>query len=77
MPVIKASLTLSFLQQYQYVSGSKSETMDRCFVCHSICFRFCLLHGGKFTLTHVCASNRRVHFSAKSFSLGNLSFGWL
>jgi len=28
MPVVQASLTLSFLYQYQYVSGSKSETID-------------------------------------------------
>jgi len=28
MPVVEASLTLSFLYQYQYVSGSKSETID-------------------------------------------------
>jgi len=28
MPVVEASLTSSFLYQYQYVSGSKSETID-------------------------------------------------
>jgi len=28
MPVVEASLTLSFLYQYQYVSGSKPETID-------------------------------------------------
>jgi len=28
MPVVEAPLTLSFLYQYQYVSGSKSETID-------------------------------------------------
>jgi len=28
MPVVEASLTLLFLYQYQYVSGSKSETID-------------------------------------------------
>jgi len=28
MPVIEASLTLSFLYEYQYVSASKSETID-------------------------------------------------
>jgi len=28
MPVVGASPTLSFLYQYQYVSGSKSETVD-------------------------------------------------
>ena len=27
MPVVEASLTLSFLYQYQYVNGSKSETI--------------------------------------------------
>jgi len=36
MPVVKASLKLSFL--YQYVSISKSETMVQHFVSHSICF---------------------------------------
>jgi len=61
MPVIEASLTLSFLQQQQHVSSSKSETMVGCFVCHSICFRFDLLHRRKFTLAHVFASKRRVH----------------
>jgi len=44
------------------VAASGPETMARCFVCHSICFRFDLLHGRKFTLTHVCASKRQVHF---------------
>jgi len=28
MPVVEASLTLSFVYQYQYVSGSKLETID-------------------------------------------------
>jgi len=28
MPVVEASLTLSFLYQYQYVNGSKLETID-------------------------------------------------
>jgi len=28
MPVVEASLKLSFLYQHQYVSGSKSETID-------------------------------------------------
>jgi len=48
MPAVEASLTLSFLYQYQYVSGSKSETIDQCFVCHAIyVFGFDLLHSRK------------------------------
>jgi len=35
MPVVEASLTLSFLYQYQYVCGSKPETWQ-CFAWHSI-----------------------------------------
>jgi len=31
MLVVEASLTLSFLYQYQYVGGSKSETIDSAF----------------------------------------------
>jgi len=45
MPVVKASLTLSFLCQTQYVGCRKSETIVQCFVCHSISFfKFDLLH---------------------------------
>jgi len=36
MTVVEAFLTLSFLYQYQHVSGRKSETIVPCFVCHSI-----------------------------------------
>jgi len=43
-------------------------------VCHSVSiFRFDLLHRRKCTLTQGSASKHRVHLSAKSFSLGNLS----
>ena len=49
MPVVEASVTLSFLHQYQHVSGSKSETIDQFFVCHLI-FWILLLHGGKCNL---------------------------
>jgi len=51
MPVVEASLTLLFLCQYQCVSGCKSETVDQCFVCHSIyVFRFDLRHSRKCSL---------------------------
>jgi len=59
--LVKASLTLLF--QYQYVSGSKSENMVRCFAFHSISFcLFDLLHGRKCTLIHAWASKRRANF---------------
>jgi len=48
MPLVEASLKLSFLYQYHYVIGSKSETIDQCFVCYSIyIFGFDLLHSRK------------------------------
>jgi len=68
MPVAEASLTLSFLYQYQYVRDSKSEIMLWCCVCHSVfVFRFDLLHRRK------SSPNIECIFSAKSFSLWNLS----
>ena len=74
MSVVEASFTLSFLWQYPYVRGSKSEIWSDFFVCHLISvFRVDLLHRRKCALTHVCASKRQANFSAKSFSLGNLS----
>jgi len=48
VPVVEASQTVLFLYQYQFVSGSKSETIDQCSVCHSIfLFGFDLLHSRK------------------------------
>ena len=45
------------------VPGSKSVTIDQCFICHSISvFIFDLLCSRKCTLTHLCASKHRVHF---------------
>jgi len=68
MPVAEVSLTLSFLYQYQYVRDSKSEIMLWCCVCHSVfVFRFDLLHRRK------SSPNIECIFSAKSFSLWNLS----
>jgi len=55
MSVVQASLTLSFLFQYQCL-WCKSETIVQCFVWHSIsAFRFNLLVENVCTLTHVCA----------------------
>jgi len=37
MPVVEAS-DISFLEQYQYISGSKGKNMVRYFVYHSLFF---------------------------------------
>jgi len=75
MPVVEVSLTLSFLFQYKSVSGSMSETITQCFVCHSIsAFRFGLFSRRKCTShTYFVFPNIACNFRAKSFSLGNLS----
>jgi len=64
IPMVEASLTLSFLYQYLPSQCCMSQTMVWCFVCHWIsAFRFDLLHGRKCTFTHICASKCRVYFS--------------
>ena len=70
MSVVEASLTLSFLYQCQYVSGSKSETIESA----SPDIRFDLLHSTKCSLfSHIYVLlNAECIFIAKYFSLGNL-----
>ena len=70
MPVVEASLTLSFLYQYQYVSSSKSEIIDSA----SPDIRFDFLFSRKCSpLSHIhVLLNAECIFTAKSFSFGNL-----
>ena len=77
MPAVEASLKLYRSFGNTSVSGGKSETMVLCFVCHYI-YVFtvdltCFIVENVRTLAHVCVSERRAHFNAKYFSLGNLS----
>ena len=59
--------------QYRSFITTSASGIVQCFVCHSICvFRFDLFHRTKFTHAHVCVSIE-CNFSAKSFSLKNLS----
>ena len=53
-----------------------TETMARCFVCHSISVcKFDLLHGRKCTLTHICASKRQAHF-LRNLSVWEIYLCW-
>jgi len=71
---VEASLTLSSFINNRPTSISKSATIVQCFVRHSIfVFKFDLLHLKNCTLTHVYFPNIQCIYSAKSFSLGNLS----
>jgi len=72
MPVIEASLTLSFLYQYQCYSGSKSETIVQCSACHAIfVFTFYLLYRRKSVLTRMYF---QTYFYYEIFQFGKSIF---
>jgi len=75
MPVVNASLTLSFLHQYQLqsqqlagrrLSSSVSAAIQFLFI-DLTCF---IVQKMQATLTHVCASKHRVHFQRETVQFG-------
>jgi len=59
--------------QYRSLITTSASGIVQCFICHWISvFRFDLPHRRKFTHAHVCV-NIECNFSAKSFTLKNLS----
>jgi len=80
-PVVEASLTLSFLHQYQYASGSKSETIDsaspdiRTF---DLCFGLDLLHSRKCSpLSHIYVLLNPVCILLQNLSVWETYLCWL